>query len=71
MTIGQVSRRSGVAASAIRYYESIGLLPSPDREYGQAPRRRGDRRAELHRLPAGATSPGWVLKMNGPGSERP
>jgi MerR family redox-sensitive transcriptional activator SoxR len=40
MTIGEVAGRSGVAASAIRYYESLGLLPEPDREHGQ--RRYGD-----------------------------
>jgi MerR family redox-sensitive transcriptional activator SoxR len=26
---------AGVAASAIRYYESLGLLPEPEREHGQ------------------------------------
>ena len=31
LTIGQVARRSGVNAKAIRYYESTGLLPSPQR----------------------------------------
>lgn len=35
MTIGEVSRQAGVAISAIRYYESIGLLPKPDRVHGQ------------------------------------
>jgi MerR family redox-sensitive transcriptional activator SoxR len=35
LTIGQVARSAGVATSAIRYYESIGLLPEPDREHGQ------------------------------------
>ena len=35
LTIGEVARRAGVAPSAIRYYESIGLLPEPDRLYGQ------------------------------------
>src|SRR6185312_2833534 len=31
LTIGAVARRAGVAASAIRYYETIGLLPTPIR----------------------------------------
>jgi MerR family redox-sensitive transcriptional activator SoxR len=35
MTIGQVAERAGVAASSIRYYESIGLLPEPERLHGQ------------------------------------
>jgi MerR family redox-sensitive transcriptional activator SoxR len=35
LTVGEVARRAGVAASAIRYYESIGLLPEPDRLHGQ------------------------------------
>ena len=34
MTIGQVAERSGIAASSIRYYESIGLLPEPERAHG-------------------------------------
>ena len=35
LTIGEVARRAGVATSSIRYYESIGLLPEPDRSHGQ------------------------------------
>jgi MerR family transcriptional regulator, redox-sensitive transcriptional activator SoxR len=35
LTIGEVARRAGVATSSIRYYESIGLLPAPDRLHGQ------------------------------------
>jgi MerR family redox-sensitive transcriptional activator SoxR len=35
LTIGEVSQRAGIASSAIRYYESIGLLPEPDRLGGQ------------------------------------
>jgi MerR family redox-sensitive transcriptional activator SoxR len=35
LTIGKVAQKAGVAASTIRYYESIGVLPEPDREHGQ------------------------------------
>ena len=35
LTIGEVARRAGVATSSIRYYESIGLLPEPERVSGQ------------------------------------
>ena len=33
--IGEVARRSGLRTSAIRYYESIGLLPEPERVGGR------------------------------------
>jgi MerR family redox-sensitive transcriptional activator SoxR len=35
LTIGELARRSGRRASSIRYYEQIGLLPSPVRVSGQ------------------------------------
>jgi MerR family redox-sensitive transcriptional activator SoxR len=35
LSIGEVARISGKAASAIRYYESIGLLPEPIRLGGR------------------------------------
>ncbi|HEX7736460.1 MAG TPA: MerR family transcriptional regulator [Ktedonobacteraceae bacterium] len=35
LTISEVSRRAGIRASAIRYYESIQLLPPPRRSGGR------------------------------------
>ena len=35
MTIGEVAKRAGVRASAIRYYERTGLLPKPERSSGK------------------------------------
>ena len=35
MSIGEVARRVGLQASAIRYYEKIGLLPKTQRISGQ------------------------------------
>jgi MerR family transcriptional regulator, redox-sensitive transcriptional activator SoxR len=35
MLIGEVARRAGLRPSAIRYYESIGLLPAPERIAGR------------------------------------
>ncbi|HKD94321.1 MAG TPA: MerR family transcriptional regulator [Gaiellaceae bacterium] len=35
LLIGDVARASGKAPSAIRYYESIGLLPEPERMSGR------------------------------------
>lgn len=34
-TIGEVARQAGIQPSALRYYESIGLMHSPDRINGQ------------------------------------
>lgn len=35
LTIGELAGRTGVATSALRYYEELGLLPSPARVSGQ------------------------------------
>jgi MerR family redox-sensitive transcriptional activator SoxR len=35
LTIGDIARRAGMNASRIRYYESIGVLPEPDRIAGK------------------------------------
>src|SRR5262249_58158229 len=35
LTIGELARRTGVTASALRYYEALGLLPPPARISGQ------------------------------------
>jgi MerR family redox-sensitive transcriptional activator SoxR len=35
LLIGEVARRAGLRPSAIRYYESIGLLPEPERVAGR------------------------------------
>ncbi len=35
MGIGEVAQRAGLRSSSIRYYESIGVLPEPERVAGQ------------------------------------
>jgi DNA-binding transcriptional MerR regulator len=35
LTIGKLAHRTGVATSALRYYEDVGLLPPPVRVSGQ------------------------------------
>jgi MerR family redox-sensitive transcriptional activator SoxR len=35
LSIGEVASQAGVATSRIRYYESIGVLPEPDRVSGR------------------------------------
>jgi MerR family redox-sensitive transcriptional activator SoxR len=60
MTISEVARRAGVRASALRYYEQMGILPPPQRAGGQ---RRYDATA-LHRLAVirRARETGFTLK---------
>jgi MerR family redox-sensitive transcriptional activator SoxR len=60
MTIGELARRAGLRPSAIRYYESIGLLPVPARVAGK---RRYDRRA-LGRLAVIAAAQGVGLTLD-------
>jgi MerR family redox-sensitive transcriptional activator SoxR len=36
LPIGEVARRSGFAASALRYYERAGLIPHADHRGGNA-----------------------------------
>ena len=47
LTIGTLAKRTGTKVQTIRYYESIGLMPEPERTEG-GQRRYG--RAELDRL---------------------
>jgi MerR family transcriptional regulator, redox-sensitive transcriptional activator SoxR len=35
MKIGELARRSGLNPSAVRYYETLALLPAPHRSGGQ------------------------------------
>ena len=35
LTIGEVARQAGIAATTLRYYEQIGLIPAPARRGGQ------------------------------------
>ena len=44
-TIGEVAQRAGIRTSALRYYESIGLLPAPKRINGR--RRYGEQSLQL------------------------
>ena len=34
-SIGEVAQRVGLSTSALRYYESLGLIPQPERESGR------------------------------------
>ena len=35
MTIGEVAKQAGLAPSTLRYWESVGILPAPNRVNGQ------------------------------------
>src|SRR5262245_15571889 len=60
MTIGEVASRAGVAPSALRYYERLGLLPAPARASGR--RRYTDDVLVRLRVIAFAQSCGFTLR---------
>jgi MerR family transcriptional regulator, redox-sensitive transcriptional activator SoxR len=59
LTIGQVAERAGVNSSAIRYYESVGVLPEPERVSGQ--RRYGEDMVDRLGLISAAQQAGFSL----------
>jgi len=59
VTIGQIARKSGLRASAIRFYERTGLIPKPSRVNGQ--RRYDDRVLDCLVLIEFAKSCGFTL----------
>src|SRR5881398_1043098 len=60
LAIGEVADRAGVEPSAIRYYESLGLLPRPSRVGGK--RRYGDDVLDRLALIALAKDAGFTIK---------
>jgi MerR family redox-sensitive transcriptional activator SoxR len=72
LTIGQIAKRAGLNTSHIRFYESVGVLPEPERVSGQ----RRYREEILHRLSiievaqrAGLTLE-EIAPLTGPGNRR-
>jgi MerR family transcriptional regulator, redox-sensitive transcriptional activator SoxR len=59
LSIGQLATKSGMAASTLRYYESIGLLPKAKRSSGQ--RRYQEDSLQLLRLLQMAQEAGFTL----------
>jgi MerR family transcriptional regulator, redox-sensitive transcriptional activator SoxR len=60
LLIGELAQRAGLATSAIRYYESIGLLPEPYRVSGQ--RRYGEETLRRLEFIAAAQQAGFTLR---------
>jgi MerR family transcriptional regulator, redox-sensitive transcriptional activator SoxR len=60
LLIGELAERAGLATSAIRYYESIGLLPEPYRVSGQ--RRYGEDTVKRLEFIAAAQQAGFTLR---------
>ena len=63
LLIGELAERAGLATSAIRYYESIGLLPEPYRVSGQ--RRYGEETLQRLEFIAAAQQAGFTLREIG------
>src|SRR3989442_829672 len=63
LTIGEIATRAGVRTSSIRYYESIGVLPEPERRNGQ--RRYGPEAVERLKVIAVAQQAGFSLSEIG------
>jgi MerR family transcriptional regulator, redox-sensitive transcriptional activator SoxR len=59
LAIGEVARRAGIQASALRYYESIGLMPAPKRVNGR--RRYNERTIQLLRVVQLAQHAGFTV----------
>lgn len=59
LSIGEVAEQAGVLASKIRYYESVGVLPPPERSGGQ--RRYGPRAIQRLQVIAVAQQAGFTL----------
>jgi MerR family transcriptional regulator, redox-sensitive transcriptional activator SoxR len=59
MTIGEVARRAGIRPSALRYYESAGVMPKPERENGR--RRYGPEVLELLAVVRVAQQAGFTI----------
>lgn len=59
LAIGEVARRAGIRPSALRYYESIGLLPAPTRVSGR--RRYDERTVQLLRVVQLAQQAGFTV----------
>lgn len=59
LSIGEVARRTGVPASALRYYEQLGLLPPTRRAAGR--RRYGEREVQMVEVLRFAQQAGFTL----------
>lgn len=59
MTIGEAARRTGTRPSTLRYYESVGLLPAPERVNGR--RRYGGEVLELLAVVRVAQQAGFTI----------